>query len=154
MKPLLGYNSESNSYLVPSYPYGRTLRCRIRYWMEFSEGKGYRFCSQTEHPTKLIWNAPKKSTYIKFAGAMFLDENEHVQWQGVSEYCEPKNVLQFIKDFPGACVVTLKVWCAAKSIYCNAKVSKATSPSEIEEYKNDEVIWKECLELLKRNDNQ
>ena len=100
--PLEGHDSPQTAYMVDDYPYGRRLRCRIRYWLESAPSKGYRFVSQTEDPVKLRWNAPKKSTYQLFAGAMYLDGQEHVQWTGLNEYSNPKVALTFVKDFPGA----------------------------------------------------
>lgn len=112
--PLYGHTSPETAYLVPDYPYGRTVRCRIRYWLEHDPKRGYRFCSQTEHPTKLVWNAPKKSTYSLLAAAMYRDENGHVQWTSLHEYSKHTDALDFIRTFPGAVTPRLKVWCIAK----------------------------------------
>lgn len=84
---LKGYDSETNSYLVNDYPYGFSLRCKIRYWLEYSEKLGYRFCSQTSNPKKNdIWNKPKKSTYIDISACMYLDVDNHVTWTGLTHY--------------------------------------------------------------------
>ena len=89
MQILKGHISPETAYVVADYPYGFTLRCKIRYWLEYRAGHGYRLCSQTTNPKRPseIWNKPKASTYAKFGAAMFLDENDHVQWSGLSEYC-------------------------------------------------------------------
>ncbi len=50
MIPLYGHSSPDTAYLVADYPYGRTVRCRIRYWIETSATKGFRFVSQRETP--------------------------------------------------------------------------------------------------------
>jgi hypothetical protein len=99
--PLYGHTSEETAYLVADYPYGRTVRCRIRYWLEHREGTGYRFVSQTENPKTLRWNAPKKTTYTPIAACMFLDENEHVQWASFCDW-KPEDALSFIQRFPQA----------------------------------------------------
>jgi len=41
------------------------LRCKIRYWLEYKPGKGFRFCSQTTNPKKPseFWNKPKLGVY-------------------------------------------------------------------------------------------
>lgn len=65
----------------------------IRYWLEVNS-KGTRFWSQTSNPKKgNVWNKPKASTYC-MAGAMYLDDNGHVQWAGLSAYDLSKS-----KDF-------------------------------------------------------
>jgi len=76
---LLGYDSESNAYLVDDYPYGFRLRTKIRYWVESVKGKGDRFCSQTLNPKTGRWNKPKKSTYAAVM-AMYLNEDDHVKY--------------------------------------------------------------------------
>lgn len=112
--PLYGHNSPETAYLVPDYPYGRTVRCRIRYWLERDPKRGYRFCSQTEHPAKLVWNAPKKSTYSLLAAAMYLDENGHVKHAVLHEYSDHADALDFIRTFPDAVTSMLRGWCIAK----------------------------------------
>lgn len=107
--PLYGYDSMSNAYNVADYPYGRTVRTQIRYWLELGAGKkGWRFVSQTVNPKNGIWNKPKASTYLPLAAAMYLDEKGHVQWTGLSEYSEAKDVTAFLRDFPGADKIFLK----------------------------------------------
>src|SRR5215475_9411123 len=89
MEILKGHTSPETAYLVDDYPYGYTLRCKIRYWLEFKPGKGFRFVSQTTNPKKgHVWNKPKASTYCRFGGCMFLDEKGHVHWAGLSEYSD------------------------------------------------------------------
>jgi hypothetical protein len=75
--------------MVNDYPYGYTLRCKIRYWLE-SNKNGTRMVSQTSNPKTemLFWNKPKASTYAKFAGCMFLDDEGHVQWTGLTQYTD------------------------------------------------------------------
>lgn len=116
MNPLSGYDCEERSYLVDDYPYGAKLRCRIRYWIERNGNKGYRFCSQTEHPTKKVWNAPKRSTYVKLAAAMYLDENQHVKWSGLSEYITVEEAQNFVKKFPDFCTTEFADWVYKKSV--------------------------------------
>lgn len=118
MQPLYGHTCPENAYLVADYPYGRKVRCRLRAWLEFGgNNKGYRFVTQTEHPTRKVWNAPKKSTYIFVAACMYLDENEHVQWQGISEYTDAKTAYAFAKAFPQCNGRThLRQWARQKAI--------------------------------------
>jgi hypothetical protein len=84
---LKGHTSQNTAYLVRDYPYGFRLRCKIRYWLEYSKGHGFRLCSQTTNPkvTAEVWNKPKASTYSMLA-VMGLDEQQHVTWTGVSMY--------------------------------------------------------------------
>lgn len=104
MTPLYGHTDEKSAYVVDDYPYGYKLRCKIRYWLEHSPSKGFRFVSQTTNPKKAgeYWNTPKKSTYMLLGGCMFLDENNHVKWDGVSEYSDLAKLEKFAADFPGA----------------------------------------------------
>jgi len=96
---LSGHTSFETAYRVENYPYGR-LRCKIWFWIEHKASKGYRFMSRTENPKNGRMNAPKASTYMEFAGAMYLDENEHVQWAGLHAYSSPEVILTFVKNFP------------------------------------------------------
>src|SRR6266568_2879570 len=97
VEPLYGHISQESAILIPDYPYGNKLRCRIRFWLESDPKKGFRFVSSTEHPTRKVWNAPRKSTYMMLAGNMFLNEKGHVAWTGLSEYSSAEQVLQFLK---------------------------------------------------------
>lgn len=97
---LTGHVSMDTAYLVADYPYGRKVRCRIRYWLEHKPSKGYRFVSQTENPKTLQWNAPKASTYAEVAAQMFLDEAGHVQWDALTAYSDDKRKREYIERFP------------------------------------------------------
>lgn len=87
MQLLKGHTSPDTAFIVNDYPYGFTLRCKIRYWLEENK-RGTRFISQTTNPKKAgeVWNKPKASTYSLIAGAMFLNEEGHTVWAGLSEY--------------------------------------------------------------------
>lgn len=91
---LFGHSSPETAYLVPDYPYGRKVRCRIRYWIETVAGKGDRFVSQTEKPGTTHWNAPKKSTYVP-VGAMYLDDKGHVAWTALSTWASARAIEAF-----------------------------------------------------------
>jgi hypothetical protein len=116
-KPLYGHDDMNSAYQVDDYPYSFKLRCKIRYWLESSPSKGFRFVSQTENPKTLRWNAPKKSTYNLLGGCMYLDEKDHVQWDGITEYSNEGQVLDFVKNFPKANFANLKIFTARKIKY-------------------------------------
>lgn len=117
-KILLGHTTQDTAYLVDDYPYGRSIRCRIRYWLEEDKKHGFRFCHQTENPKTLRWNAAKKSTYQRFAAAMFLDDKGHVTWKGVHEYSDVKDIKDFLKRFPDSpCCKGVRVLARAKARY-------------------------------------
>src|SRR5262252_4078862 len=78
--------SQDTAFLVADYPYGFRLRCQMRYWLEYQPKKGVRLWSQSSNPKSGGWNKPKSSTYARFGGAMFLDQEGHVRWHGISEY--------------------------------------------------------------------
>jgi len=111
---MIGHTSPETAYLVDDYPYGRTVRCRIRYWLEEDPKRGFRFCSQTENPKNLRWNAPKKSTYSLLAGAMYLDDKGHVTWASLTEYSSAEDVQRFAAAHPHAVTPKLRAWCRAK----------------------------------------
>lgn len=115
--------SPETAYLVADYPFGFRLRCQIRYWLEFQPKKGFRLWSQTTNPKRpgTVWNKPKASTYAKFGAAMYLDENGHVKWAGLTEYSDIAEIEAFIDTYfdgvPEAGRKTLKAWLAAKTAY-------------------------------------
>lgn len=85
---LRGHTSPETAYVVSDYPYGFTLRCQIRYWLETKKGKGTRLVTQTTNPkvAGTVWNKPKASTYSGGFAFLYLDEVGHVQSAVVSYY--------------------------------------------------------------------
>ena len=156
---LNGHTSEESSYTVCDYPYGFKLRCQIRYWLEYSPKKGYRFVSQTENPKTGRWNAPKKSTYSSLAGQMYRDGEGHVKWTGLGDYTGAEEALKFVRDFPGGKFEDLKVVAKLKMLYCQRFADGAayvtingerrpTTPTELEGYTRDAKIWAEVYNAL------
>jgi hypothetical protein len=95
-KILKDHVSPETAYVVDDYPYGFRLRCKIRYWLEFQPKKGFRLVSQTSNPKKgNVWNKPKASTYSRFGGAMFLNDEGHVNWAGLTEYSNGQEAKNF-----------------------------------------------------------
>jgi hypothetical protein len=128
MKLLHGHTSPETAYVVASYPYSFNLRCTMRYWLEFKPKVGFRLVSQTSNPKRgNIWNKPKASTYCKFGGAMFLDEQGHVHWSGLTEYSTGAEAVAWKETYgaavPEAGVSTMNLWVKAKLAYDNAKGS-------------------------------
>ena len=126
MNILKGHTSPETAYVVSDYPYGFNLRCSIRYWLEFSPSRGFRLVSQTSNPKKgNIWNKPKASTYCRFGGAMFIDDNGHVQWAGLTEYCSGSEASAWQATYgegvPEAGLAILNKWVAAKVAYDAAR---------------------------------
>jgi hypothetical protein len=123
VKLLSGHISPETAFVVEDYPYGFRLRCKIRYWIEYKPKKGFRFVSQTTNPKRPgeVWNKPKASTYSLFGGAMFLDENEHVQFSGLSEYSDGAEAKAWAEKFgeavPEAGRLIHSKWVAAKVAY-------------------------------------
>jgi hypothetical protein len=94
VRVLQGHIDPDSAYLVEDYPYGRSLRCRIRYWIDTAakgaaKGK-QRFARQTTNPKRPNhpWNTPHYSTYADLA-VLYLDEEEHVQWWGTGLWISP-----------------------------------------------------------------
>lgn len=90
---LHGHTSPETAYLVNDYPYGFTLRCKIRYWIETAKKGQYkgqqRIASQTTNPKKGdTWNKPKYSTYSDMK-VLFVDTEGHVKVDGCVCYNDP-----------------------------------------------------------------
>ena len=122
MKILTGHISPETAYVSDDYPYGFRLRCSIRYWLEYAPKKGFRLVSQTTNPKRgNVWNKPKASTYSKFGGAMYLNEEGHVTWSGLTEYCNGAEAAAWLERFgagvPEAGRAVLNKWVAAKVAY-------------------------------------
>lgn len=94
-KFIFNHTSPETAFEVKDYPYGFRLRTSIFYWIETIAKKGDRFCSYTINPKNGRANAPKKSTFSNL-GAMFLDENNHVHWLGVTIYSNREEVKTFV----------------------------------------------------------
>lgn len=119
--------SPETAYVVDDYPFGFRLRCKIRYWLEFVPRKGFRMCSQTTNPKKVVpvWNRPKCSTYCRFGGALFLDQHKHVRWHGIGEYSTTEECQEFVDNFfaaiPAAGAKVTMAWLKAKITYDQKK---------------------------------
>lgn len=101
---LSGHVSPETSYHVESYPYGFTLRCQIRYWIETKNGHGQRLVSQTSNPKRtdaVVWNKPKASTYANLM-ALYVDGIGHVQHAVLSFYATPAQVEAFRTTYAAA----------------------------------------------------
>lgn len=85
MKVLNGHYSQASAYIQSDYPYGRTLRCKRRIWVEKADkgsqvGK-WRVCTQTSNPKVKgeKWNTPNKGVYGDgFPILMLNEETGHV----------------------------------------------------------------------------
>ena len=148
MKILSGHVSQETAYVVDDYPYGFRLRCKIRYWLEHHPKHGTRMWSQTSNP-KLpqriiqhtaescpghpcasgcdhvefvyVWNKPKASTYAKIAGVMYLDDQEHVQWTGLTIYGDLEQAKGWLNEFkeglPPEVIKRAEEWIEEKETY-------------------------------------
>lgn len=126
MKILTGHISPETAYVVEDYPYGFRLRCKIRYWLEYKKGAGFRFMQQTTNPKSIseVWNKPKASTYAKFGACMFLD-GERVSWVGLSEYCSGAEAAAWANTYgagvPNSGREIFNKWVASKVAYDAAR---------------------------------
>ena len=128
--------SADTAYVVPDYPYGFTLRCQIRYWLDQHPKRGTRLMTQTSNPKKpgLVWNTPKASTYSLIAGALYLYDIGHVQWAALSEYSTLADAERF-RDLYAAGVPEmsrerLDRWIAAKRAYEAKRDAAARAATE------------------------
>lgn len=76
--------TEQDPCIVDNYPYGYTLRTKIRYWTETTKN-GQRFISQTLNPKTNLWNKPKKSIYSQII-LIGLNEQNHITYTCLSMY--------------------------------------------------------------------
>ena len=101
MKHLIGHVSPETAFLIDDYPYGFRLRCKIRYWLEYKPGFGYRFVSQTTNPKTSVevWNKPKPGIYYPLAVMVQHEANA----KGIKEvHCEvvtPGRVEELLESF-------------------------------------------------------
>src|SRR5438094_654618 len=98
---LRGHTTPETAYLVDDYPYGFTLRCKIRYWLEYKKGHGHRLVSQTTNPKVPgeVWNKPKGSTYLNGLAVIYLDDKGHLVWSGVSLFSRVEQFDEFRAKF-------------------------------------------------------
>jgi hypothetical protein len=128
MKILSGHVSPETAYLIDDYPYGFRLRCKMRYWLEYKEGKGFRLWSQTTNPKRGDhWNTAKPSTYCRFGGCMYLNDEGRVTWSGLSEYTTGAEARAWAERFgegvPEAGRATMRKWVASKLAYDAARMN-------------------------------
>ena len=133
MEALSDHTTQETAYLVEDYPYSFRLRCKIRYWLEYKPGSGYRFWSQTTNPKKTgeVWNKPKASTYCRFGGVMLRDDtNGHIHWNGIGEYDDTQQCARFLESYghtlPEDGRKVLASWVAKKRAYDAAKAEGHT----------------------------
>ncbi len=101
MTPLYNHTSEETAYLIADYPYGFKLRCQMKVWLEHKPSQGWRMVTRTSNPKKPgHWNAPKMSTYCALGGNLFLDNEGHIHWDGVSPYADLAKLESFAARFP------------------------------------------------------
>lgn len=98
---LTGHDSPDTAYVVDDYPYGFKLRTSIRYWIETKKGHGQRFVSQTVNPKTGHLNKPKASTYSALM-VMYLNEQGHVQHDGLSGYADDEKIDRFEERYAEA----------------------------------------------------
>ncbi len=65
-------------YSSSDYPYGFTLRCQKKVWIETDPKHGQRIVEMTSNPKRpgLVWNKPKKSTYDTLCGAFIVEASD------------------------------------------------------------------------------
>lgn len=132
MTPLYNHTSSETAYIIADYPYGFRLRCQMKVWLEFKASKGWRMVSQTSNPKKpgLVWNTPKASTYRELGGNLYLDENNHVQWEGISIYQGLADLEAFAAKYPESDLTLIN------AMIKRHKVRASMHTAESEAYKN------------------
>lgn len=92
--------SPETAVVTEDYPYGYRLRCKMRYWLEYRKGHGFRIASQTTNPKKPfeVWNKPKFSTYAKVSAVLYIDGDGHVQTAVLTEYSDLAEIKAFTEQ--------------------------------------------------------
>jgi hypothetical protein len=160
--PIFGHVSESTAYLIADYPYGRTLRCQRRVWLESDPKKGVRFVAQTDNPKNGRWNKPHKSTYTDVAAGLYLNADNHVQWEGINAYSTPEQALAFAQTYGMQAVGAdrLLYWAKKKAQLAQALATgKAHFTVNDEKQERSEAdkardsreaqVWAQVVEVLK-----
>lgn len=150
MKILSGHISPETAYVVDDYPYGFRLRCKIRYWLEFSPKKGIRFVSQTTNPKRpgIVWNKEKASTYSYAGEAMYLDDDGHVKSAALTEYTNGAEAAtwsaKWREGVPEGAQARLDAWVTAKVRYDAAVARRKLYNELFEERANDKCGTQRC----------
>lgn len=159
-QPLYGHTSEETAYLVDDYPYGFRERTQIRYWLESKPKKGWRFVSQTKNPKTDRWNKPKASTYSEWGAVMYLDENNHVQWDAIGPYTDEQKILAFVRTFPDAKSGVLRAVVPAKLRHLRDTLSgkifwtingvrQPMTERDVARLNDEVAVWEEISTLLR-----
>jgi len=102
MKTVLnGHTTADTAYVVDDYPYGFTLRCKMRWWVETKRGFGMRIVTQTTNPKRPgeVWNKPKAGTYCSLV-VMYRDETDgHVHSDGLHIHSGPEQFTRFKAEY-------------------------------------------------------
>lgn len=160
--PIHGHTSQETAYLIADYPYGRTLRCQRRVWLESDPKRRVRFVAQTTDPKKgHRWNKPHASTYTDIAAALYLDADNHVQWDQIGYYSTPEQALAFVQTYGKTAVGAdrLLYWAQKKAKLAQALAEgKAHFTVNGAKCERDETqraddsreagIWRQVAELL------
>lgn len=159
--PIFGHTSEETAYLIEDYPYGR-LRCQRKVWLEFDPKRGVRFVAQTNNPKNGRWNKPHKSTYADVAAGLYLDVDNHVQWENITAYSTPEQVLAFAKTYGRQAVGAerLLYWAQKKGELAQALadskahftvngVKQARSEADLTRDSQEAQVWAQVVETLK-----
>ncbi|MGH3411278.1 MAG: hypothetical protein ACRDRJ_53575, partial [Streptosporangiaceae bacterium] len=88
---LHGHTSPDTAHVTTDYPYGHTLRCTRRSWLDTATTGAkrgqVRLAHQTTDPKTPgePWNRPHTSTYYTWA-VMYLDDQQHLGWHAVGHW--------------------------------------------------------------------
>lgn len=117
--PLYGHTSEETAYVVADQSWGTRLRCQARHWLEYKSKHGWRYVSQTSNPTKpgLYWSKPQRSTYVRIAANLYLNQDGQVGWRGITEVSTASEVRAFLADFPETDLPLLVTFTQARSVW-------------------------------------
>ena len=99
---LSGHISPETAYVIGDYPYGRTLRCKKRVWLETTT-KGakqhqIRMVYQTTNPKYEgeVWNKPKAESYYDYLLLYVDPETGYLKSAGL--YCSSSGAIEAFRE--------------------------------------------------------
>ena len=107
------HNSPETAFIIEDYPFGRTLRCFKRIWIETATKGAKKGRQRVVYQTTVrsvnyikdqyekapvephLWNKPKKGTYSALYVLTVDDETGYIGTDGISEYPSPDGIMKF-----------------------------------------------------------
>lgn len=112
------HNSPETAYVIDDYPFGRTIRCFKRVWIETATKGAKKGLQRIVHQTTKksvnvckdeydaapmdkphLWNKPKAGTYGKVQIMGIDEETGHLEFDGLGEYPWDEHITKFNEKY-------------------------------------------------------